>query len=284
MPEKKEKSDRVRPVRVLTKQQQEVLRVSRFAVESEQTKKTNQMLIDALRHNGKGADNLILRVMQMQTAPFAETAAASSSSSSSYKSSSTRSSIRGTDPSSEDLVNPGSNKLLSRGASPSSIPALYPTIYPTSKDWTEAERRHRELQEELAQLDAEVAKHKKEISSTSTLSSSMAAMTTGGGSGGVFQSTVRMPLPEPKKMQLYPQARVLGSAFKWKGVMDRSLKEEHFAWPTSKLADPVGEQEDYRFGGYPVTNTQYGGCSKECDLPGGSVFVEKGKTGFKKKR
>ena len=87
---------------------------------------------------------------------------------------------------------------------------------------------------------------------------------------------VRVPA-NPEELGRKPGSEVCGSAFRWKGTMDKSSAAEAFSWPSDKMISYDYDKEElienHKFGSYAITKTRYGPSAKECDL-GKSVFVK----------
>lgn len=255
-----------RKVRVLSAGTKARNNAHRYYADCEQTNKTNQMQISALRTNGRHSDNLLMRAMQLDRPIFADGSLNMMGASSLSRTSASRHIAEKFEDPVPDMVQNTPGVLLSRGAVPSVIPGKYPFQMPDSKDWSAAATRKRELKQALAALETEIKTNET----------------------AVFSQT-KFTVPDPKASAIFAQdpnrstakftqvikqgSNVLGSSFKWSGTQSKSVNVEKFAWPQTYA---------HSFGSWPVGSTKYGMLSHECDVPGGSVFVNK--EAIKKKR
>lgn len=223
-------------------------------------RKGNLMQIDAIRSSGRHSENLLRRAMQLEVAGSSSSASLRASSSSLLYTGSEEETVV------EDLVSGGAGVLLSRGAVPSVIPGKYSTLgggVTTPSDWAAAAQRQKELKVALRELEAEM-----KANEASVLSHTQ-AISDGVLSGTKFtHSDTANPSLQNLVTVIKPGSNVTGSSFRWQGTQAKSLKEEQFSWPSDS---------DHRFSSWPVGATKYGELSHECDVPGGSVYVQRGK-------
>ena len=249
------------------------------AFRNELANKNNLLVLDALRNNGINSDNSLIRAMQLDKPLFADDRFLAASL--------TTTTVRGANgefktqtiqqppaKTTRDLVArlPGA-ALVSRGVLPSSIPASY-AAYPTTVDWRNAELKHRALQSELDELEDTIREKEAALRNNSSIAGSASGFDDSFSSSKMKATFMDTLQKNPRLMaaQLAPKAGsgVWGSSFRWKGLQDESTNERVHCWPDS-----------YKFGGYPIQKSEYGPNTKECDVPGGSVYIIKGARGRK---
>lgn len=242
--------------------------VHRFYAEVESMRKANQMQVEGLRSSGRQSENLLRRAMQLDSPVFSQQSIlAGSSSSAPMRTSSTRHIASEEKEMVEDLVGGGalcSGVLLSRGAVPSVIPGKYSALagVGTPSDWAAAAHRQKELKVALRELEEEMK------ASEASVMSQTRAISDGTLSATKFtHSDTANPITNLVTV-IKPGSNVMGSSFRWQGTQAKSLKEEQFSWPSDY---------EHKFSSWPVGATKYGPLSHECDVPGGSVYVQRGK-------
>lgn len=151
--------------------------------------------------------------------------------------------------------------MLSQGMLPHVVHGRYPTEsrtatnLPSPNQWEQAERRQRELQSELDLIERKLSRKASDIRAKSTSTSSASASATFAGSHPLFGGSYS---------ERAVTAPVVGSTFRFHSVDGRSTANSDFAWPQNEM-DKIR-----------LKNTQYGLCTRVCDVPGGNLNIRAG--------
>ena len=137
----------------------------------------------------------------------------------------------------------GGELMLSQGPLPHLVHTnLRPSALPTPAVWYEAEKKQAELQRELIEIDREISRE---------------------------QQTMKQKFESSALLKKMPQASergfvapVIGSTFKFHTCNDgRSTYGNDFKWHDKDSSRVV------------LKNTQYGYCTRICDVPGGNLNI-----------
>lgn len=143
------------------------------------------------------------------------------------------------------VLDNGGQVLLSRGALPSSVHANYSKL-PTMANWADAEARHRELSNELRKLDQSINAKEEE----------MRRKVEEQGSSTNKASSIQIAA-----LSVKPGSSVVGSAFQWQGIGQKSTVRSDYDWP---------EESRTRI---PLQASKYGLLTRTCDIPGANTNI-----------
>lgn len=138
------------------------------------------------------------------------------------------------------LDDKGGGLLFTRGTLPTSVHGDY-SLLPTATDWIEAEVKQRQLQQELDSLDRKIVEKEREMENKKMANVALTK-------SAAFQLSASRP-------------SVIGSSFKFHSIGDKSTSGADFHWPEDTLQR------------VKMKNTQYGLCTKTCDVPGGNLNI-----------
>lgn len=202
------------------------------------SKKEDTLMMQALRRQFDSSNNGVMRAMTSNN--LMSSMGRNGNESQSFRDTMTMSAKLN-----HSLVDGGDHTMLIRGSLPSSIPAKY-NSFPDDRDWNKAERRYRELEEEMRNVDADIEEKQREIAIDQKLI------------GGAALDSLK-----PKS-----GSHLLGSAFKWRD--EGTANSSTYVWHKSKLS-PVKNPSDAV--GVQNSANQYGFSTKSCDLPEGNILI-----------